>query len=386
LTTIIGVRIRATIPIEEDIMKKDEPGIHAALMEELTSLRQRIAFLEQSEKQSRFLAENMADVAFMVDMNMKTTYVSPSIERVLGYSPAERMNQSVFEQMTPQSLELASTVLAEELEQEKKEGADPDRSRVLELECYHKEGGLRHLETHLKGIRDDKGDLTGFYGLSRDVTERKEAEKNLQYTVETLRHTLETLRKALGATIQAIAAAIELRDPYTAGHQVRSADLARAIAGEMRFSGDQIDAVRMACSIHDIGKLSIPAEILSKPTQLTSLEFMMIQEHAERGYDILKHIESPWPLAEIVYQHHERMNGSGYPRQLKKEEILFEARIIAVADTVESMASDRPYRPAKGIDAALEEIENNRGILFDSDVVDACLRLFREKSYQLKKP
>ena len=141
----------------------------------------------------------------------------------------------------------------------------------------------------------------------------------------------------------------------------------------------------MAGSIHDIGKLSIPAEILSKPTKLTDIEFSLIKEHSRSGYEMLKNVESPWPLAEIVYQHHERMNGSGYPRNLKGDEILMEARIMAVADVVEAMASHRPYRPGLGIEAALEEIEKNKGILYDNAVADACLRLFREKAINLHK-
>ena len=139
----------------------------------------------------------------------------------------------------------------------------------------------------------------------------------------------------------------------------------------------------MAGSIHDIGKISIPAEILSKPTKLTNVEFSLIKEHSHSGYEMLKDVESPWPLAQIVYQHHERMNGSGYPRNLKGDEILIEARIMAVADVVEAMASHRPYRPALGIEAALEEIEKNKGILYDNTVADTCLKLFREKGYQL---
>ena len=138
----------------------------------------------------------------------------------------------------------------------------------------------------------------------------------------------------------------------------------------------------MAGIIHDIGKLSIPAEILSKPTKLTEIEFALIKEHSRSGYEMLKDVESPWPLAEIVYQHHERMNGSGYPRNLQGDEILMESRILAVADVVESMASNRPYRPTLGIEAALEEIEKNKGILYDLTVADVCLRLFREKGYQ----
>jgi PAS domain S-box-containing protein len=208
-----------------------------------------------------------------------------------------------------------------------------------------------------------------------DITARKRAEEELQQT-------LEKLRKAFSTTIQVMVSIVEMRDPYTAGHQIRSTDLARAIAMEIGLPQEKIDAIRMACSIHDIGKLSIPAEILSKPIKLSEIEFSLINEHAKKGYKILKDVESPWPLAEMVYQHHERMDGSGYPRGLKGEEILMEARIIAVADVVESMASLRPYRAGLGIDAALEEIEKNRGTLYDEAVVNACLRVFREKGYR----
>jgi putative nucleotidyltransferase with HDIG domain len=210
----------------------------------------------------------------------------------------------------------------------------------------------------------------------RDITERKRTEQKLQTT-------LDSLRKAFGTTIQVMVSAVESRDPYTAGHQVRSANLARAIATEMGLPHEKIEGIRVAGSIHDIGKLSIPAEILSKPTRLTELEFSLIKEHARQGYEMLRDVESPWPLAEIVYQHHERMDGSGYPRSLKGDEIIMEARILAVSDAVESMASHRPYRPAIGLNAALEEIEKNKGILYDADAVDACLRLFREEGFQL---
>lgn len=195
--------------------------------------------------------------------------------------------------------------------------------------------------------------------------------------------TLDRLRKAVGATIRVMVSVVESRDPYTAGHQLRVADLAGAIAAEMALPREKIDGIRMAGSIHDLGKLSIPAEILSKPTKLTDTEFSMIKEHPQKGYEILKDVESSWPLAEMVYQHHERMNGFGYPRNLKGDDILMEARILAVADVVEAMGSHRPYRPSLGIDVALEEIEKNKGTLYDSAVADACLRLFREKGYHL---
>jgi PAS domain S-box-containing protein len=213
--------------------------------------------------------------------------------------------------------------------------------------------------------------------MIEDITERKRAE-------EKLKDTMDSLRRAVSATIQVMVSAVETRDPYTAGHQIRSAALSRAIATEMGLSGDQIDAIRMAGSIHDIGKLSIPAEILAKPTKLSEIEFKLIQEHARQGYEILKNIESSWPLAEMVYQHHERMDGSGYPRNLKGGDILIEARILAVADVVESMASHRPYRPALGINTAMEEIQKNSGTLYDKAVADVCLRLFRERGFQFE--
>ena len=214
--------------------------------------------------------------------------------------------------------------------------------------------------------------------LTAEIAVRKRAEKQLQ-------DTLESLRNAIGATVKVVASAVESRDPYTAGHQTRSANLARAIATEMGLPQDKIEGIRIAGSIHDIGKLSIPAEILSKPTKLSEIEFSLIKEHARQGYEIIKSVESSWPLAEIVYQHHERMDGSGYPRKLKGEEILMEARILSVADVVEAMASSRPYRRGLGIDAALNEIEKNRGIFYDNTVADACLRLFREKGFKLEE-
>jgi PAS domain S-box-containing protein len=213
-------------------------------------------------------------------------------------------------------------------------------------------------------------------GMGIDITERIKTEAKLQQT-------LDSLRKAVGTTIQVLVSAVEARDPYTAGHQSRVAHLACAIASEMGLAQDKIEGIRLAGAIHDIGKLSVPAEILTRPSKLTNIEFSMIKEHALNGYEMLKHVESSWPLAEIVYQHHERINGSGYPRNLKGDEIIIEARIMAVADVVEAMASHRPYRPSLGLDAALEEIEKNTGILYEEAVAKACLKLFRERGYVL---
>lgn len=200
---------------------------------------------------------------------------------------------------------------------------------------------------------------------------------------EQLQLTFTKLRMSLNYTIEAISRMVVTKDPYTAGHQRRVADLARAIATEMGFSVKLIDGIRIAGSIHDIGKISIPAEILSKPSRLTDIEFDLIKTHTQIGYDILKDIEFPWPVADIVLQHHERINGTGYPNGLKGDDMIIEVKIMAVADVVEAMASHRPYRPARGIKFALNEISENKGILYDPDVASACIRVFK-KGYTFK--
>jgi putative nucleotidyltransferase with HDIG domain len=176
---------------------------------------------------------------------------------------------------------------------------------------------------------------------------------------------------------------IEMRDPYTAGHERRVAEIAAAIGGELGLDARRVEGLRVAGQLHDIGKISTPAEILAKPGKITAAEFTLIKEHAQAGYDALKDVEFPWPVAEVAWQHHERIEGSGYPRGLKGDEILLEARIMSVADVVEAMASHRPYRPGHGIDKALEEIERGSGSAYDTTVAEACLRLFREQGYTL---
>jgi putative methionine-R-sulfoxide reductase with GAF domain len=195
---------------------------------------------------------------------------------------------------------------------------------------------------------------------------------------------LSRMQEGLRDTVQAIATTVEMRDPYTAGHQRRVADLAAGIAGEMNLPHEQIYAIHLAGIVHDLGKIAIPAEILSKPSRLNEMEYNFIKTHPRAGYDILKDINFPWPIAQMVLQHHERMDGSGYPQGLKGDAILLEARILAVADVVEAIASHRPYRPGMGLETALAEIQSKRGILYDAAVVDATLRLIREHGYQLK--
>lgn len=191
------------------------------------------------------------------------------------------------------------------------------------------------------------------------------------------------LRQSLEQSIQTIAATLEARDPYTAGHQRRVADLATAIAREMGLPEEQVNGVHFAAMIHDLGKIHVPAEILSKPGKLSNIEFMLIQTHSQAGYDIVKDVKFPWPIADIILQHHEKLDGSGYPQGLKGEQILLEARIITVADVVEAISSHRPYRPSLGLEAAFEELKRNRGVQYDPQVVDDCIKLFHERSYKL---
>jgi HD-GYP domain-containing protein (c-di-GMP phosphodiesterase class II) len=191
------------------------------------------------------------------------------------------------------------------------------------------------------------------------------------------------LRISLEQTIRVIADTIEERDAYTAGHQRRVAQICSRIALQLGLSADRVRGLHLAATIHDLGKIGIPAEILAKPRRLSAIEFGLIREHASIGYNILKTVSFPWPIAQIIQQHHERMDGSGYPLGLRGDALLLESRILAVADVVEAMASHRPYRVALGIEAALREIETHRGSTFDADVVDACLDLFRNQGLEL---
>jgi HD-GYP domain-containing protein (c-di-GMP phosphodiesterase class II) len=232
----------------------------------------------------------------------------------------------------------------------------------------------------------DQTEVARLMGLANDLAygifslrtriERNQAAKEIEMHVD-------KLQKALSGTIKVVASTVEVRDPYTAGHQRRVATLAKAIALEMDLTAHQIEGIFMAGIVHDLGKIYVPAEILSKPSRLNEIEFNLIRTHSQVGYDLLKTIDFPWPIAQIVHQHHERLDGSGYPQGLMSEDILLEAKILCVADVVEAMASHRPYRPARGVQEALAHIKEESSTLYDSGAVDKCLRLFTEKDFQL---
>jgi len=350
---------------------RDEKGKPVSILGEgrdITERKQAEEKLRYEEHRFRTLAEQSSDIIVIVNPEGIITYENQTIERALGFKPEERIGRSLYDLIHPDDLKVL-------IDASEKLASDKNSSVLQhEVRLRHKNGSWRTFEVAGSNLVNDTV-VEGIIINLHDVTERKQSE-------EKLKQTLESLKRAVGTTIQVLVSALEVRDPYTAGHQSRVADLACAIAMEMGLAQERIEGIRMAGSIHDIGKLSIPAEILSKPTKLTNTEFALIKVHSQTGYDMLKDVESPWPLAQIVYQHHERMNGSGYPNNLKGDKIILEARIMAVADVVEAMASHRPYRAALGIDIALEEIKKNKGILYDEAVADACLKLFTEKGYR----
>ena len=331
------------------------------------ALKTSVEALMASEKRYSMIFESAAEGILIIDSETEQfKYSNPAIGRMLGY------NQEELNKMTSMDLYLK--------DQQEPMNYNPaklnDDKRLTEgVPCVRKDGTTMYADISttqmfLDGIK---------YTLSffTDVTNRKIAEEEKKTSIE-------KQLKALRSTINAIAITVELKDPYTSGHQHRVADLACAIAREMGLSEEAINGIRVVGTIHDIGKICVPSEILSKPGRITEAEFRIIKEHPRTGYDILKEIDFPWPVAQAILQHHERLNGSGYPNQLLAENIILEARVIAVSDVVEAMASHRPYRPALGIENALKEISLKKGVLYDPAAVDACLTLFKEKRFEFE--
>jgi PAS domain S-box-containing protein len=354
-------------------MIKDEAGralYYEGTLEEVTQRKLAEEQLRSERLRFSILSDNAPFGMAMIDKDGKFIYINPKFKEIFGYGLSDIPDgKKWFKKVYPDP-EYRHKVIASWIEDLK--GAEPGecRPRIFTVTC--KDG----VEKIINFIPVQLG--TGVQIMTcEDITPRKHAEEQLKQAAE-------KLRKSLAGTIQAMSLTVETRDPYTAGHQRRVAHLARKIGQEMGLSNDTIDNIRMAGIIHDIGKISVPAELLAKPTKLADIEMSLIKVHSQSGYDILKDVDLPYPIAEIVLQHHERLDGSGYPQGLKNEQILLEAKIICVADVVEAIASNRPYRPAKGIEIALEEIEKNKGILYDEGVVDVCLKLFREKGFNFE--
>ncbi len=324
--------------------------------------------LKESEERYRSLVENAHDAIYISTSN-GFQYANPAFENLTDWKKEELCSKefNFWNIVHPDDKKL----IKEKKEAWKTGKEMPGR---FEFRITTKNGGERIVEANTVNI-GKQGEVKEM-GILRDITVRKKAE-------EELKKSLERYQKTFEQTINALVSALERRDPYTAGHQKRVASLAYAIAGEMDLPKEQVEGIRMAGLIHDVGKIQIPIEILIKPDHLSEIEFVMIKMHPQIGYEIVHAIEFPYPVAMIVLQHHEKMDGSGYPSGLLGEHILPEARILAVADIVEAMSSHRPYRPALGIGKALEEISKHKGFLYDPEPVNACLKLFYEKKFKL---
>lgn len=327
--------------------------------------------LVESEARLRLSIQSANIGLWSFNVQTNETYLSPEWKKQLGYEDKEIPddNNEWLSRLHPEDKDRVLSIQNEYLKNQ-------ENPYNLEFRLRHKDGTYKWILSQGTLIKDENGEPLRVLGSHIDITERKLAE-------EKIRESYNKTNKNLEDIIYAMAKIVEIRDPYTAGHQRRVADLCTAIAREIGLEESRVNGLYLVSLVHDIGKIYIPSEILNKPGKLNHFEFNIVKTHAELGYDILKNIEFPWPVAGIVQQYHERMDGSGYPRGIKGEEMMLEARILAVADVVEAMSSHRPHRPAHPLSAALKEIENGRGITYDTEVVDACLKLFKEKGYKL---
>jgi PAS domain S-box-containing protein/putative nucleotidyltransferase with HDIG domain len=319
----------------------------------------------------RYILDSPSPISVMyTDIERNILYWNEGAERMFGYKAEEVVGRQKIDILYPddtthkavEDMRLSMLERKEEVDCEIREVTKDGRKIWVNLICVPR--------------FDEKGNVIGILGIGEDITERRQTKQELQ-------ESFEKLQKTLDAMVNALASTVTIRDPYTANHQKQVTQLACAIAEEMGLTEQQVDWIRMAASVHDIGKINVPIEFLSKPGSLSHVEYDMVKTHPHVGYEILKTIEFPWTMVQAVLQHHERLDGSGYPQGLKGDEIILEARILGVADVVDAISSHRPYRAAFDIDKALEEIEKNKGTLYDTDVVDACLKLLKEKGFRL---
>ena len=341
-------------------------GEIVAVYDDLTRQKQAEQLLKESEEFSSSLMENSPNPIYVIDKDYSIKYVNPAMENIVGFKASELLGKTPPFPWWPDRFKSRySTLLKEDM----KQGCSAREH--LFVNSMNKEFWV---EIYNKPVFSGK-ELRYLIINWFDITDHKIMENDLKESYTMLKNTLHSAIGALGNIV-------EKRDPYTAGHQKRVSKLAVAISEEIGLSDEIIDCIKTASDIHDIGKINIPVSILTKPGKLTDIEFRMIKTHPDVGYEIVREIEFQMPVAEIILEHHEKLNGSGYPRGLKEEDIMFEAKILTVADVVEAMSSDRPYRPALGIDAAIDEIKSNRGSLYDARVVDACIRVLKEKEFK----
>lgn len=337
-----------------------------ALLSVLEDQRDAQASLRESEERFRGMLEHNVSAVFVIE-DSRFAYVNPRLGEILGCSPADLVGKPFLDFIV-----------------------EADRPPIIEAVGRLMSGATARTERNFTAIRKDgtfadiganatRALLRGrpvILGTAQDIGERKRAQEEIARYVVQLEGTVQS-------TLRAVSNMVELRDPYTAGHERRVGELAAAIGTELGLDAHAVTGLRLTGYVHDIGKISLPAETLSKPAKLSATEYELVKTHSQAGHDVLKDIDFPWPIAEVILQHHERLDGSGYPRALEGDEILPAARIIAIADVVEAMSSHRPYRAAVGIDAALHEIERGAGTIYDAGAASACLRLFREKGYAI---
>jgi PAS domain S-box-containing protein/putative nucleotidyltransferase with HDIG domain len=321
--------------------------------------------LKESEKRYATLVEAALEGIIIVDADENVKYTNAAFAETLGYSVKELLRTNIAQLVSPKQFKIVS----KETEKRRK-----GETSTYEIEFSRKDGTPRSFLAFSAPLFGSEREYEGSYATLLDITERKKTE-------EALRESEGRLRKSLYNTIYTLSKVVETRDPYTYGHQARVADLARAIAKRMDLPREQIELIYIAAVIHDIGKISVPSEILNKPGQLTEHEFNLIKSHPQIGCDILGNVEFPWAVKDVIIQHHERLDGSGYPGGLAGNDIILEARILGTADVVEAMSSDRPYRPALGIEAALDVISDGRSTLYDEIAVNTCRNLFESDSF-----
>ncbi len=333
---------------------------------DVTKRKEAEKLLKDSDKFSSSLMENSPNPIIVLNSDTSIRYVNMALENIIGIKSNKLLGKKPPYPWWPKK----------EVKKYREKFSGIFKRGCIRKERHYvnKMGVGFWVEVYAKSVSSDK-ELEYVIMNWFDITDRKVMEKDLRISYERLKRTLESV-------INTLAAMVETGDPYTSGHQRRVSKLSVAIARELGLSSETIECIRLAATIHDIGKINIPASILTKPGKLTDIEFSLIKTHAQTGYNMIKNIEFPMPIAKIILQHHEKMNGSGYPQGLKGEDIMLEARILTVADVVEAMSSDRPYRPALGIGVALEEIKKNKGKLYDPRAVDACVKVITKKGFK----